>query len=253
MSALYGLHMSVDAHAETSLRLLSERQIRLNPDEDDESRLVFLTDPEGLAVERYRLLRRRLCTLHPHGGVLLITSSNPGEGKTLTSINLTWALAEAGQPSCLVDMDFRAPCISQTLDYTFEQGGVQEVLEGQAKISDVICKIGIPHFHILGIRRRVSSPGHFFYAKAVEDMIVELRNRFKWVILDFAPTVPMADVSEMIPYIDGAVLVVRTGKTDKSMLDPAIEVIGSKLWGVIANDCPISGSAYYSSYGKRPM
>ena len=73
---------------------------------------------------------------------------------------------------------------------------------------------------------------------------------YKWVLFDFAPVIPMADVSEMIPHIDGVILVVRVGKTEKNLLAPALEAIGSKLWGVVANDCPISGSAYYGYYGK---
>jgi Mrp family chromosome partitioning ATPase len=68
---------------------------------------------------------------------------------------------------------------------------------------------------------------------------------FQWVILDFAPVIPMVDVAEVIPHVDGAIMVVRTGKTDKSMIAPALEILGTKLWGVIANDSPISGSSYY--------
>ena len=81
-------------------------------------------------------------------------------------------------------------------------------------------------------------------------MLKDLHARFQWVILDFAPVIPMADVSEVLPYVNGAILVVRNAKTEKDMLPPAIEAIGSKLWGVVMNDCPINGSAYYGYYGS---
>jgi Mrp family chromosome partitioning ATPase len=71
------------------------------------------------------------------------------------------------------------------------------------------------------------------------------------VILDFAPIIPMSDVAEVVPQADGALMVIRSGKTDKSMIAPSLEILGSKLWGVIVNDSPINGSSYYGSYGNR--
>jgi Mrp family chromosome partitioning ATPase len=61
----------------------------------------------------------------------------------------------------------------------------------------------------------------------------------------------MADVGEVLPHVDGALMVVRTGKTDKSMIAPSLETLGSKIWGVVVNDSPINGSAYYAYYGNR--
>jgi capsular exopolysaccharide synthesis family protein len=180
----------------------------------------------------------------------LITSPNPGEGKTLTSVNLAWAFAESDHSTCIVDLDFRAPGVSRALNYKFADGGVKEVLEGDAEIHDVVRRINENPLYVLGIKGRVAAPGHLLCSQALESMIANLRARFQWVVLDFAPVIPMADVSEVIPLVNGAILVVRTGKTEKDMLAPAIEAIGSKLWGVVANDCPINGSAYYPNYGR---
>jgi capsular exopolysaccharide synthesis family protein len=250
MSMLLGLQARGSASSAAAQRLaLPEKRIPIHP--DPKSRLVFLTEPEGLAVERYRLTRQRLSILHPNGGVVLITSPSPGEGKTLTSINLAWSFAEAGHSTCIVDLDFRAPGISKTLQYYFEEGGVQEVLEGKAKIREVIRRLGEHSLYVLGIKRRLMSPGYLFYSKSMEATVAQLRTTFNWVIIDFSPAIPMADFSEMVPHINGAILVVRTGKTAKDLLGPTMEAIGSKLWGVIANDCGISGSAYYGSYGRE--
>lgn len=250
MSSIFGLHTTNTGRSASHPRQhFSARQISIPS--DSASRLVYLTDPEGLAVERYRLLRRRLHTLHPDGGVVLMTSPSPGEGKTLTSVNLAWSFAEVGNSTCLVDLDFRAPGISQMLRYPFEEGGVQEVLQGKAEIDELIHQLGEHPLYVLGIKKRLASPGHLFHSQSMQRMASKLRAMFKWVILDFAPVIPMADVSEMTENIDGAILVVRTRKTEKDMLNPAIEALGSKLWGVVANDCPISGSAYYGSYGKE--
>ena len=89
MSSALGLHTTnaVRLVNNSSPRLATgKRVITLQPGKN--SRLVFLTEPAGLAVEQYKILRRRLCNLHPQGGAMLITSPSPGEGKTLTSVNL---------------------------------------------------------------------------------------------------------------------------------------------------------------------
>lgn len=214
------------------------------------SRLVFVTEPAGLAVEQYKILRRRLCTQHPDGGVMLITSPSPGEGKTLTAVNLAWCLADGGQHTCLVDLDFRAPGVAPTLGYVFEEDGVEDVLTGKRTISQSMRQVGTLPLHVLGITRRLVSPAQLLSPASLIPLLTDLRAMFQWVILDFAPTIPMADVAEAVPHVDGALMVVRTGKTDKSMVTPSLEVLGSKIWGVVANDVTINGSSYYGYYGN---
>jgi capsular exopolysaccharide synthesis family protein len=252
MSSALGLHTTnaVRLVNNSSPRLATgKRVITLQPGKN--SRLVFLTEPAGLAVEQYKILRRRLCNLHPQGGAMLITSPSPGEGKTLTSVNLAWCLAEAGHNTCLVDLDFRAPGVSRALGYTIEEDGIEDVLTGKRSINQAIRQMGDRSLCVLGIRSRLVSPGEFLSAASIIPLLTELRTMFQWIILDFAPVVPMADVGEVLPHVDGALMVVRSGKTEKSMIAPSLETLGSKIWGVVVNETPINGSAYYGYYGNR--
>lgn len=214
------------------------------------SRLVFLTEPEGLAVEQYKMLRHRLCTLHPNGGAVLITSPGPGEGKTLTSVNLAWCLADGGDQVCLVDLDFRAPGVSSAIDSKFEEDGIEDVLNGRRTVAEAIRQIENRSLFVLGIKRGLASPGRFLSPEVLSPVLENLRTMFQWVIVDCAPVIPMADVAEIAPQVDGALMVVRTGKTMKSIILPALETLGSQLWGVVTNDSPIRGSAYYGYYGN---
>jgi len=225
------------------------RDITLEP--AAKSKLVFVAEPESLAVEQYKILRRRLCTLRPKGGVMLVTSPGPGEGKTLTSVNLAWSLAEAGYSTCLVDLDFRAPGVGRTIDYVFESDGVDDVLLGKRSVIQTLRRFGPGSPHVLGIVQRRASPGQLLSSPLLTPLLDELRGMFQWVILDFAPVIPMADVAEVISMVDGALMVARIKKTSKAVVDPALEVLGSKLWGVVVNDAPIDGSAYYGYYGKQ--
>jgi Mrp family chromosome partitioning ATPase len=61
----------------------------------------------------------------------------------------------------------------------------------------------------------------------------------------------MADVGEVLAHVDGALLVIRSGKTARKLISPSLEIVGPKLCGIILNDSPIQGSAYYGSYGNR--
>lgn len=226
----------------------ASKAITIQPDKS--SRLVFLTDPTGLAVEQYKLFRRRLNALHPKGGVLAITSPGPGEGKTLTSVNLAWCLANGGQKTCLVDFDFRAPGVAFTLRYRVVDGGTEHILAGERTIRESLRHIGDDPFYVLCIQDPQVELNGLLSTAVLTPLLTELRNMFHWVILDLPPAIPMADVSEIVPQIDGAILVVRNGTTKKAMISPACEVLGSKLWGVIYNESQIMGSRYYGNYGK---
>jgi capsular exopolysaccharide synthesis family protein len=226
------------------------RTISAQPDKH--SRLVFLSEPAGLAVEQYKMLRRRLTSEHPLGGLMMITSPSPSDGKTLTSINLAWCLADGGHSTCLVDLDFRNPGVGSTLGCTFEQGGLEDVLQGRRSLANSICRLADRSLRVVGIKERVSKPDLLLAAESLGPVLKQMRSMFQWVVLDLPPAIPMADVAEILPHVDGALLIVRTAKTDKSLLAAPIEILGSKLWGVVLNDSPIVGSAYYAYYGVSP-
>ena len=223
----------------------------LSAERESTSRLVFLTEPNGVAVEQYKILRHRLNSIHPRGGVMLVTSPGPGEGKTLTSANLAWCLAEGGHRTCLVDLDFRAPGLSQTLGLLTGQFGVEDVLSGERKVHQVMRPAGEFPFATLPVRRRRPSPGSLLRPDAIVPLLEKLRSLHDWVLLDLAPALPMADVAELLPHVDGALLVVRCAKSSRALLAPTLDVLGSALWGIVFNDAAISGSEYYGSYGKN--
>jgi Mrp family chromosome partitioning ATPase len=241
---------TIDEHElmDDAARALSMGALQIDIEPDKQSRLVFLTDPCGLAVERYKLLRRRICALSPRGGLLLITSPNSGDGKTLTSLNLAYCLAEGGHRTCLVDLDFRSPGVCFSMGHEPEMDDVVEVLAEQSTISRAIRQIGDRPLYVLGIREGIESPSRQLDPAVLGPFLKKIRDAFEWVILDIAPAIPMSDVAEVLPHVDGALMVVRSGKTKRSLLGPTLDILGTKLWGVVLNDSLINGSAYYGYY-----
>jgi Mrp family chromosome partitioning ATPase len=252
MSPILGLENmhAVDCDMEESIVDKATTPSTITIDPMRASRLVFLTEPTGLAVEQYKLLRRRLRLAHPEGGLILVTSPGPGEGKTLTSMNLAWCLAQAGHNTCLVDLDFRAPGLAAALGITPEHG-VESVLSGRSTLLKAGVKVLDLPLHIYPVKHRLESPEKYLAPSVLSPFTKSVRAAFEWVILDLVPAVPMSDVAEVLPYVDGALMVVRAGKTSAALLKPSLEIVGSKLRGAVLNDSTIKGSAYYGDYGKR--
>jgi Mrp family chromosome partitioning ATPase len=241
------LHYESEVGDETSpIQISSAPQIELEPDKN--SRVVFLTDPGGLAAERYKILRRQLCGRKSDGGIVLLTSPTPGDGKTLTSINLAFSLTEQGHSTCLVDLDFRCPGIFGALRYASDAPDVVDILQGRASISEAIRRVSERPLYLLGIQAGARTCPFQFDRKGLASFLLRLRAAFAWVILDLAPAIPFSDVSEVLPNVDGALMVIRAGKTKKLLVEPSLEVVGSKLWGVVLNDAAVSGDRAYGYY-----
>jgi Mrp family chromosome partitioning ATPase len=240
--------------ASCSARKLNAASIELDP--GARSRLVFLTDPHGLAVERYKLLRRQLYASNMQGGLMLISSPSPADGKTLTSINLAFCLAAGGHSTCLVDFDYRSPGICPTLQFEPDTGGLFDVLEGRATLSQAVRQISKHDLYVLGMTRQAGTRNPPFDSTVLRPFLNNLRATFAWVIFDMAPAIPFSDVPEFLPEVDGALLVVRAGQTKKSLVAASLEIMANKLSGVVLNDAVVSGGDYYGYYersgkGKR--
>ena len=102
---------------------------------------------------------------------------------------------------------------------------------------------------MLGVEEGLSSSSRKLGSPLFRPWLTELRNSFDWVIFYMPPAIPISDVGEVLPHVDGALLVARKGHTVRSLLTPAIEILGPKLWGAVLNDCVQQGDAYYGNYG----
>ena len=222
----------------------------LVPDAGVRSKMAFLTEPSGIAVEQYKILCRRVLTAHPKGGVVMITSPGPGEGKTTTAISLAWALAKSGRRTCLVDLDLRAPGVLRSLGCPPVQVGVDDILKGTESLPYCMHQVSGTNLRVLPIRHQQNEVEDLLSTDSLRPVLSELRSMFDWIVLDYAPAIPMADVGEGLANVDGALLVIRAGKTQKGLIQPSLDILGIKNWGVVLNDARIRGSAYYGNYGK---
>ena len=217
----------------------------------EESRLVFQIDPHGLAAEQFRLLRRTLKQEFPSGAVLLITSPGEGDGKTLTSLNLSACLASSSEAALLVEADFRRPTLEKIWGGAIQPPGIEDAWTGKTEPHKTVHVIDKLSLHAAVVTRIPENPSHLVNAPGARQFIQWARENFHWVVIDSPPVLPAADVSELLPLADAALLVVRAQSTPKELSRRAFEMLGTRLHGVIFNAATVDSNPYYGYLGPR--
>lgn len=185
-----------------------------------------------------------------HPRVIVLTSSVAGEGKTTTTANLAYALADAGASVCLVEADLRRP---RLLRYLGMEGGVglTDVLIGRAELKDVAQRVGSLRLMAIGAGATPPNPSELLGSQGMKDVLAELRGRFDYVIVDAPPLLPVTDSAVLSALTDGAVLVVGSGIAKQDQLDAALDSLeqaGGKALGLVLNRVPRKGSGNYYDY-----
>ncbi len=212
---------------------------RLTLPHQEESRLVFRADPHGLAAEQFRLLRRTLRQEFDTGAVLMITSPGVGDGKTLTSLNLSTCLAESGDPTLLVEVDVRWPRAGRVLGCAMEAPGIEDAFAGRVEPGQAVNFIGELSLHAAIVTKIPNHPSHLIKGAGVKRFLAWAREHFRWVVLDAPPVLPAADVAELLPFAAAVLLVIRAQSTPRELSRRAFEVLGKRLHGVIFNEATI--------------
>jgi receptor protein-tyrosine kinase len=170
--------------------------------------------------------------------VLLLTSTLPGEGKSLTSVNLALALASAESRVLVIDGDLRRPVLS-TLLGTRRTPGLSEVLTGVAKVEHAIQRVPGTRLSLLPsgtpVRR---NPADLLATTALRDLLTSLRARYDHIILDTPPGGAIADALILSPLADGVLVVARSGKVTKAALVHVLErLVNARAFvlGVVLN------------------
>lgn len=211
----------------------------------EEARLVLRSNPHGLAAEQFRFLRQRLNQEFKDGGVLMVTSAGKSDGKTLTSINLCSSFSDSGQSTLLVELDIHRPSIARTLNCNIEGAGVESAFCGKASPEEVVHALDNLWFHAAMVRKAPLDPAPRLSREKVDHFLAWARQRFHWIVLDAPPAVLVADVVEVLPVTDAALLVVRAQNTPRALLKPALQILGSHLRGVVFNEASTHSAPQY--------
>ncbi|HKS46872.1 MAG TPA: polysaccharide biosynthesis tyrosine autokinase [Amycolatopsis sp.] len=183
---------------------------------------------------------------------IVVTSAVAGEGKTTTLCNLAIVLARAGQRVVVVETDLRRP---RAVDYLGLEGavGLTSVLSGRVGLDDALQPWGAALFDVLASGPIPPNPSELLASGQMANVLTELHQRYDTVLLDAPPLLPVTDGAVLGAACDGALLVVRHGKTTRNQLKAALsalEAVSVRVLGTVLSMAPGGGAAspYYEYY-----
>ncbi|HGJ9660371.1 TPA: polysaccharide biosynthesis tyrosine autokinase CpsD [Streptococcus pneumoniae] len=191
--------------------------------------------------------------------VISVTSVNPGEGKTTTSVNIARSFARAGYKTLLLDGDIRNSVISGFFKSREKITGLTEFLSGTADLSHGLCDTNTENLFVVQSGSVSPNPTALLQSKNFNDMIETLRKYFDYIIVDTAPIGIVIDAAIITQKCDASILVTATGEVNKRDVQKAkqqLEQTGKLFLGVVLNKLDISVDKYgvygsYGSYGKK--
>ena len=192
------------------------------------------------AREAFRRLRSSVQFLNSSSGVssIIVTSSSPGEGKSLTAANLSIALAQNGSRVVLVSADLRRPSLERMLGMEASRPGLSDYLAQAAELNAEKVP-GIENLWLIRSGTPPENPGELLNSDRFEQMVKELeRENVEYIVIDTPPVLNTADAVSAARYVDGVIIVVDTERTDTAELLKVradLERSGSKLLGAVMN------------------
>jgi polysaccharide biosynthesis transport protein len=223
----------------------------LFPNERRQKPPLFLLDsprsPEAEALRAFYTSVRLTSSDAPQ--VLLVTSPDPGEGKTTMTVNLAIALSERGR-TCVVDADLRKEGVAPAFGIKAERG-LRDVLAKEAVLKESLIQTKVENLSLLPAGKPCDEVARLICSDTMAEVLMALRSEFEYVLVDSPPVLPFADCRALATLVDGVVLVGRSGRTRGEDLVRAMELLqnvhSAPVIQVVLNAVQ-STSHDYSSY-----
>jgi capsular exopolysaccharide synthesis family protein len=217
--------------------------------------LISFLAPSSFEADQYRALRHIVERLRTEPGfqVLAVTSAAPGEGKTLTTLNLAAALAQSRDARVLlIDADLRRSTVSEYLGLA-DQGspGLAEAITNPRHgLEDTVRHLEWANLSVLPAGGPEGEFYELFVSPRFEMLVREARRLYDYVLIDTPPVVVVPDCRQIGKWVDGFLFVVAADKTPRSYLAEALNLLErDKVIGLIFNGVRRSRSRYNSYYG----
>lgn len=215
--------------------------------------LITLEDTRSAMAESYRHLRTSL--LFSSAGkppqTILVTSSQPAEGKTTTAINTAITLAQAGADVVVIDCDLRRPRLHSHFDLP-NSSGLTNYLSGERNPEALLRTFpNLPKLKIITSGPIPPNPAELLSSHEMRNLLQFLRGNFKHVIIDSPPAISFTDAAILSTLVDGVIIVAMSGKSSIHLMrrfKQRLANIGARIYGVVLNGIK-SDSVEYGYYG----
>jgi polysaccharide biosynthesis transport protein len=217
--------------------------------------LISYVDPQSEITEAYRALRTSILlssASHPPRSIL-VTSSVPKDGKTMTCINTAIVLAQQGKRILLVDADMRRPSVHKAFGLK-GQIGLSNVLTGGARISDAIQATMQANLFVLPAGLVPPHPSELLSSSLMRDLLKKWCEEYDHVIIDSPPVITVTDAVLLSVQTDAVLLVIRSGQTTAAHVRRTrnlLQSVKADVLGVVVNAADLASPDYYYYYGSK--
>ena len=230
------------------------RGARVPATPNDTTALAMVGDVRSPIAEAYRHLRTSL--LLSSAGTppktILVTSSQPSEGKTTTAINTAFMLAQTGAQILIIDCDLRRPRLHAQFNLSNARG-LTNCLSGESDDLDSLIQTyeKQPNLKVLPSGPIPPNPAELLGSDEMRRLLTTLREKFAHIIVDSPPAISFTDASILSTFVDGVILVVHGGHSSRAVVRRAKQQlldVGAHIFGVVLNNVKIESHDYYAGY-----
>ena len=215
---------------------------------------VLIVPPHSFAGEQFRKLKAQIfhrLSNPPHS--ILVTSTTPGEGKTMVAVNLALAISkEIHRKAVLIDADLRKPSIH--LDKSEDRKGLSNYLSDGVPLSEVLRKSEIENLQIITAGPPAPKAAELIGSKRMGEFMKSLKEigDSTYMIIDSPPVFSTTEPVLLSKMVDGVIFVVMAGRAPKEAISRATKSLDrEKIIGIVFNQTELKPSSYYSNYYYR--
>jgi len=252
---------AVAAPSGSGIAIAERRALRTAADRSRISeKLVSLLAPESYAADQYRALRQIIERRRRENGyhIIGVTSPCPGDGKTVTALNLAGTLAQAdGSRVLVIDGDLRRPSVAGCLglERPWSPGLAEAILDGGCELAGVVRTLDAFNLSVVPAGAAQTAPYELLNSPRFEALLREARRQYDCVLIDTPPAVPFADCRLIERFIDAFLLVIAAHRTPRKLVSEALNLIDpGKIAGAVFNgddQARPRDYGYYEYYGRR--
>lgn len=219
--------------------------------DNNEDRKTLHKNLDFTATEQYKMIRANLDFTLPENEkcpVIGVTSSMRGEGKSTTSVNLSYVFAEKGHKVLLIDADLRIPSIAKKLRIE-RSPGLSDLLRGKSAGDSKLQSYLLSNWYVLPAGDIPPNPSELLGSRRMGNILDQLREIFDYIIIDLPPVNIVSDAVSISSLISGMIVVIREEYTEKKELERCFRQL--KLSNVNVLGCVMNGAdSGNGSYGK---
>ena len=223
-----------------------------NSEKDRTPELVTLHLPKSTASESYRGIRTSILLSSSESApqVIMVTSSGPREGKSITTSNLAITMAQSGSKVIIIDSDMRKPKIHRLFGVTRDLG-ISNILAGNDDVREAIVHSKIPNLDIVPCGPTPPNPSELIGSDRMSNVLDVLRKHYTRIIIDSSPLTAVTDAVILSKFVDGVVVVIRAGEMAREVIRNGIdqlEAVGASILGAVLNGVEMGRDSYYYQY-----